>query len=81
VILSLNTGIPTFAISYSGPKADIMKKFNMGDYLISIEDVNSENLELIWLRVKALIENRTEIRKKIKNSLIEEKKHFENNLL
>jgi colanic acid/amylovoran biosynthesis protein len=69
VIFGLCSSIPSIAISYSGYKANIMKQFEMDEFMINIEDVNDSNLGALKNQIISLIENNIYYRKKIDERL------------
>ncbi|WP_161870180.1 polysaccharide pyruvyl transferase family protein [Enterococcus diestrammenae] len=71
VIFGLITNVPSFAISYSGYKANIVKQFQLDRYMISIEDLATHHCSRFNDLVKDLYEHRVEARK-----LIEERMPF-----
>lgn len=69
VIFGLCSSIPSIAISYSGYKANIMKQFEMDEFMINIEEVNDSNLGALKNQIISLIENNIYYRKKIDERL------------
>ncbi|MDL5026140.1 polysaccharide pyruvyl transferase family protein [Vibrio sp. TMPB1044] len=69
VIFALCSSVPSFAISYSGYKANIMKQFSMDDFMMNIDDVNHENLDVLEKRVFTLIDKNDFFREEIKNRM------------
>lgn len=57
VIFALCASVPSFAISYSGYKANIMKQFSMEDFMMNIDDINEGNFSKFQSRVFELIDN------------------------
>lgn len=81
VILTLINSIPAFAISYSGPKANIMKRFGIEKYMCSIEQINSKNEEEIFKLIEELNIESQNMRSELKNKLNKEIDMFENDVL
>lgn len=71
VIFALAQGIPSLAISYSGYKANIMRQFEMDEFMINIDDINDKNFEKIKKLVDELIINNNSFRQKINTKLQE----------
>lgn len=71
VIFALCSSVPSFAISYSGYKANIMKQFSMDEFMMDIEDINSHNFIDLQCKVFTLIEDNDKYRNKIKDKMID----------
>lgn len=69
VIFALCSSVPSFAISYSGYKANIMKQFSMDEFMMDIEDINNDNLHTLKSRVFTLIEDNVKYRNIIKEKM------------
>jgi len=69
VIFSLREKVPAFAISYNGPKADIMNLFGMKEYMIDKEDVTLKNVQDMFIKVSRLIKEREELSNSISKTI------------
>lgn len=69
VIFALCSSVPSFAISYSGYKANIMNQFSMEDFMIDIEDVNERHFDVIRSKVFKLIDDNDFYRDNITNRM------------
>lgn len=82
VIFALNVGVPVIAITYGGNKgAGIMKYYDMEDYMIPIELVTHEKLNLLY---KQILKNHVFLKDKIssvKTQLLKERDFFVKTLL
>ncbi len=81
VILTLINARPAFAISYSGPKANIMKRFGMDKYMYNIEKINSKNEEEIIKLIDNLNDNEKNMAFKLEKKLCEEITMFNNDVI
>lgn len=66
VIFALSNCVPAIAISYSGYKANIMKQFNLDDFMIDIEDVNIDNENKIECMIDKLLDKKLDYKNIIK---------------
>ncbi|EMN7257598.1 polysaccharide pyruvyl transferase family protein [Vibrio vulnificus] len=69
VIFALCTSVPSFAISYSGYKANIMKQFSMDNFMMNIEDVNDDGFDILKSRVFELIDKNDFYRENINDRM------------
>lgn len=58
VIFGLCQCVPSIAISYSGYKANIMKQFDMEDFIIDIESIRKENYKVLKEMAEEIINNK-----------------------
>jgi colanic acid/amylovoran biosynthesis protein len=76
VIFALSMNVPSFAISYSGPKAYIMKNFNLNHAIVPIEDLYYRKIE-IKNTIHHMLNNINNIKISLEKEIYNTKKMFD----